>query len=82
MEQTKILVVEDESIVARDIRNMLLGLGYEVTAVVSDANEAVKSAKKERPHLALMDIMLQGDLSGVDAADQIYRTFRLSSQAL
>jgi PAS domain S-box-containing protein/putative nucleotidyltransferase with HDIG domain len=72
MEKTRILVVEDESIVARDIRNMLLGLGYEVTAVISEAKEAVKSAKKEKPHLVLMDIMLKGDISGVDAADKIY----------
>ncbi|MGD8539091.1 MAG: HD domain-containing protein [Candidatus Aminicenantes bacterium] len=72
MEKTNILVVEDESIVARDIRNMLLGLGYDVTAVISDAKEAVKSAKKEKPHLVLMDIMLKGDISGVEAADQIY----------
>lgn len=72
MEKTKILVVEDESIVARDIRNMLLGLGYKVTSVISDAKEAVKRAKKEQPHLVLMDIMLKGDISGVEAADQIY----------
>jgi len=72
MEKTKILVVEDESIVARDIRNMLLGLGYDVTAVISDAQEAVEKAKKEQPHLVLMDIMLQGDISGVEAADRIY----------
>lgn len=77
MEKTKILVVEDESIVARDIRNMLLGLGYEVTAVIPDAKEAVKSAKKERPHLVLMDIMLQGEISGVEAADQIYSEFNI-----
>lgn len=72
MELKKILVVEDESIVARDIRNMLLGLGYEVTAVLSDAQEAVKTAQHKRPHLVLMDIMLQGKISGVEAADHIY----------
>ena len=72
MKKTKILVVEDESIVARDIRNMLLGIGYEVTAVTSDAEDAVKQAEKEQPHLVLMDIMLKGDISGVEAADQIY----------
>jgi PAS domain S-box-containing protein/putative nucleotidyltransferase with HDIG domain len=77
MEKTKILVVEDESIVARDIRNMLLGLGYEVTAVISDAQEAVNNAKKERPHMVLMDIMLQGEISGVEAADQIYSEFNI-----
>lgn len=72
MNKTKIMVVEDESIVARDIRNMLLGLGYDVTAVVTTAREAVISAEKTIPDLVLMDIMLQGESSGVEAADVIY----------
>ena len=44
MRKTKILVVEDESIVARDIRNMLVALGYEVTGVVASAKSAVQKA--------------------------------------
>ncbi len=72
MNKTKIMVVEDESIVARDIRNMLLGLGYEVTSVLSTAREAISSAEKNPPDLVLMDIMLHGKHSGVEAADEIY----------
>ncbi len=77
MAKIKILVVEDESIVARDIRNMLLGLNYEVSAVISSAAEAVQAAEEHRPHLVLMDIMLQGERSGVEAADQIYSQFNI-----
>ncbi len=70
--RTKILVVEDESIVARDIRNMLLGLGYEVVGVVPSGEEAVDLARETMPNLALVDVMLQGEMTGVEAADQIY----------
>jgi len=72
MDKTKIMIVEDESIVARDIRNMLLGLGYDTAKVSSDAKEAIHIAETEKPHLVLMDIMLPGETSGVEAADIIY----------
>jgi PAS domain S-box-containing protein/putative nucleotidyltransferase with HDIG domain len=77
MEKTKILVVEDESIVARDIHNMLLGLGYEVTGVISSAQESVEKAEETSPHLVLMDIMLNGELTGVDAADMIHSQYNI-----
>jgi PAS domain S-box-containing protein/putative nucleotidyltransferase with HDIG domain len=76
MRKTKILVVEDESIVARDIRNMLVGLGYEVTAVVPGAKAAVQKAQETDPDIVLMDVMLQGDITGVEAAEQIYTNFK------
>jgi len=72
MDKTKIMIVEDEGIVARDIRNMVLGLGYDATKVSTDAKEAIKIADSERPHLVLMDIMLSGKTTGVEAADIIY----------
>jgi len=67
----KILVVEDESIVAMDLKNRLLGLGYSVPALAHDAEQAIKKAKDIRPDLVLMDIMLQGDLDGIQAANEI-----------
>ncbi len=72
MEKIKIMIVEDEGIVARDIGNMVIGLGYGATKVTSDAKEAIKIAELERPHLVLMDIMLSGKTTGVEAADTIY----------
>jgi len=77
MKQTKILVVEDESIVARDIRNMLIGLNYHVVDVVSSAQAAIKTSEKENPDIVLMDIMLHGGMSGVDAANVIYREMNI-----
>ena len=77
MRKTKILVVEDESIVARDIRNMLAGLGYEVTAVVSGAMAAIQKAQETGPDIVLMDVMLNGDITGVEAAEQIYTNFSI-----
>lgn len=77
MRKTKILVVEDESIVARDIRNMLVGLGYEVTAVVSGAMAAIQKAQETFPDIVLMDVMLQGETTGVEAAEQIYTKFSI-----
>lgn len=75
--KTKILVVEDETIVARDIRNMLKGLGYEVVAIVPSGKESIKKAKEKKPDLVLMDIMLQGEFDGVKAADEIYNTLNI-----
>lgn len=77
MKKTKILVVEDESIVARDIRNMLVGLGYDVTAVVPGAKDAVQKAQETHPDIVLMDVMLQGEITGVEAAEQIYTHYNI-----
>ncbi len=77
MRKTKILIVEDESIVARDIRNMLVGLGYEVAAVVPGASAAVQKAQEMKPDLVLMDVMLQGETTGVEAAEKIYNRFNI-----
>ena len=53
---TRILIVEDESIVALDIENKLLRLGYEVAAMVATGETSIRSAENERPDLVLMDI--------------------------
>jgi len=68
---TKILIVEDENIVAKDIQNTLKSLGYTVTGVVSSGAEAIDKAAETQPDLVLMDIMLRGYQDGVEAAQQI-----------
>lgn len=77
MKKTKILLVENENIVARDIENMLIGLGYDVFPVPSSGKEAVEMAEKLHPDLVLMDIRLQGEIDGVEAASLIYREFNI-----
>jgi len=71
MAKTRILVVEDESIVAKDIQMSLKNLGYAVSAVVSSGEEAIKKAGENNPDLVLMDIVLQGEINGITAADQM-----------
>lgn len=66
-----ILVVEDESIVAKDIQMCLNKLGYNVIGVYSTGEEAVEVAREKEPDLVMMDIMLKGEMSGIEAADII-----------
>ncbi len=73
----RIMVVEDEGIVALDIQSKLEGLGYEVPAVVASAADAIHKAGQIRPDLILMDIQLEGDVDGVEAATQINRQLQI-----
>ena len=66
-----ILVVEDESIVAKDIQVCLRKLGYDVVGNVSSGEEAVLKAEEFDLDLVMMDIMLKGEMSGIEAADII-----------
>ena len=75
MTQARILVVEDESIVAADIQDRLEALGYEVPATVGWGEKAVELAGALRPDLVLMDIQLKGRMDGVEAAAQIRQRF-------
>ena len=75
MTNAQVLIVEDESIVAENIRTRLLSLGYAVSAVVSSGQEAVQEAAETHPDLVLMDIKLEGDMDGVEAAEQIRARF-------
>jgi PAS domain S-box-containing protein len=71
MSPVKILVVEDESIVAMDIKHRLESMNYIVPAIISSGEEAVEKALKTYPDLILMDIVLKGEMDGIDAAEQI-----------
>jgi signal transduction histidine kinase len=71
VEHATILVVEDEHVVAHDIRRTLELFGYNVPTIVSTGRQAVETADKLRPELVLMDIMLGGDMDGVAAATEI-----------
>ncbi len=71
MTDTKILVVEDESIVAKDIQTRLKNLGYTVCGVTSTGADAVKKAVDLRPDLVIMDIMLKDEMDGITASEKI-----------
>ena len=71
MAKAKILIVEDESIVAKDIQNSLKKLGYNVPTIVSSGEKAIKEVEESKPDLILMDIILKGDMDGIEAANII-----------
>jgi CheY-like chemotaxis protein len=67
----RIVLVEDESITALDVARRLRRLGYQVVARASSGPQAIEQALTHHPDVVLMDIHLQGDMDGVDAARHI-----------
>jgi two-component system cell cycle sensor histidine kinase/response regulator CckA len=72
MNQPKILIVEDEGVVAADIEQCLRKLGYRVVASAATAVSAIRKAVENEPDLVLMDIRLKGPVDGVDAAAALH----------
>ncbi|MCW5977285.1 MAG: response regulator [Bryobacteraceae bacterium] len=72
MKQPKILVVEDEGVVAADIEESLSKMGYAVVGSAASAVSAIRKAVETEPDLVLMDIKLKGPVDGVDAAGELH----------
>jgi diguanylate cyclase (GGDEF)-like protein len=72
-ETKRILVIEDERIVARDICKTLEEMGYVVCGTGRSSNEALDQAAAQRPDLVLMDIRISGELDGVEVAAELKR---------
>ncbi len=73
----KILIVEDEGIIAEDISDSLISLGYRITGIVYSGEEAIQSVTEFRPDLVLMDVNLQGEIDGITAAEEIRGRFQI-----
>lgn len=71
MGKLKILIVEDEFLVAADIEESLVQMGYEVQACVASGYAAIEEVERSLPDLILMDIRLKGDMTGIEAAKKI-----------
>lgn len=71
MSEYKVLVVEDELLVSADIEESLELLGYTVVDAVATGKDAIESVEKNLPDIILMDIMLKGDMTGIEAANII-----------
>jgi PAS domain S-box-containing protein len=72
-QRVSILIVEDEAIVALDLKQQLVGLGYEIVGMASSGEQAMELVAKRTPGLLLMDVRLQGDLDGIEVAEAILR---------
>jgi len=71
MKLTRIVAVEDESIIALNLKQQLRGLGYEVCAIAASGAEALKAIAEFSPDLVLMDIRINGELDGIETAQRI-----------
>ncbi len=71
MSNIKIMLVEDEVIVAADVKHRLESMGYEVLGIVDKGEDAIEKAGETKPNLVLMDIVLKGEMDGIEAAQQI-----------
>ncbi len=77
MKTTRILVVEDESIVAKDIQSTLIKLGYDVPATASSALIAYEKLRELKPDLVFLDIKLKGDEDGITIAEYIQQNYHI-----
>ncbi len=77
MNRNRILIVEDEPIVAEDIKSLLEKLGYEVAGMAANGDQALALAPAANPDMILMDISMDGPLDGIEAAVQLRRLHQL-----
>jgi len=71
MARSRVLVVEDETIVAMDLKRALEGFGYTVPGIAISGSEALEMATNTRPDIVLMDIQLDGQMDGIDVANRL-----------
>ncbi len=77
MPSNAIFIVEDDAVVAEDLRDILRALGYKVPGIASSGPEAVEESGKVKPDLVLMDILLEGEMDGIQAAEEIRKTLSI-----
>lgn len=75
--KARILIIEDEAVIAMDLSDLVTGAGHDVCAVEATASAAVAAAKRERPDLVLADIQLADGSSGIDAVKEILSSFEV-----
>jgi CheY-like chemotaxis protein len=77
MSKARIMIVEDEWTVAEEIKMVLQSFEYTVTSMSSSGEEAIQNAEKDKPDLVLMDIVLEGEMDGIQAANEIRSRFNI-----
>jgi two-component system, LytTR family, response regulator LytT len=77
MAKLKVLVVEDENIIGKDIQLSLKKLGYAVPVIVNSGEKAIEEIERSQPDVVIMDIMLAGEMSGIDTANAIRERYSI-----
>ena len=82
VERPRILIVEDEFIVAFELKTALEDMGYEVCAIATSGEEAVARAEQIKPDCVLMDVTLKGEMDGIEAARHIWNRLAIRTAFL
>lgn len=77
MNPIKILIVEDELLIAKGLARKLIKLGYQVLGIVSSGEDALEQLKETQPDLILMDIVIQGNMDGIETAELIHQNYHI-----
>ncbi|MGA1823062.1 MAG: response regulator [bacterium] len=77
MSKAKIMIVEDEALISADLSLNLENIGYGVSSIVTTGKAAVEKAEEDRPDIILMDMQLEGEMDGIDAAEIIKTRFNI-----
>ncbi len=75
MTPARVMIVEDNTTVAKDLEGCLYDLGYQVTSIHASGEEATQKIETERPDVVMMDIHLRDQMTGIEAAEMIYDKF-------
>ncbi len=78
MSKPRILIVEDQTIIALDYKSRVEKMGYEVIDIVMSGEDALKKAREQKPDLILMDITLEGNIDGIQAAEELMKNDGIS----
>lgn len=70
--KVRVLIIEDEAIVARDLQSMVEKAGYEVCGLATTGEEALEMASQLKPDVALVDIIIKGSMNGIEIAQKIW----------
>ncbi|MDP6924696.1 MAG: response regulator [Candidatus Scalindua sp.] len=77
MKNTRIAIVEDEWTVAEEMKMVLQSMQYDVTSMDLSGEEAIRNVEKDKPDLVLMDIVLEGEMDGIETANEIRSRFNI-----
>lgn len=77
MAKTKVLIVEDEALIADNLAAIIGDLNYEVTDVCANADEAIKSIKTNPPEICLLDVNIEGEVDGIDLATMLKKRIQV-----
>ncbi|MCB1156978.1 MAG: response regulator [Leptospiraceae bacterium] len=77
MEAKRVLIVEDEAIIALQMKHLIRKWGYEVLEIIANGREAVEFALESKPDLILMDIFLADDMDGIEVTQKIHEQLKV-----